>query len=402
MKSKTVSESSAYPRYAFATQPLRLRRQSTEFNLSDDSNADDLKSVNKIESAKRVRREIETLEPCEYTIYLPPEEDNESLPTYEQMKPFQSNEASNPAQKVSFQPHLFKTCHSIENCNHIPHTQYSQLAKRPANNHISTVASNSHPFPCSKLNSYLPLSQRFSFPPVPCSKSSCMRHYPLVPTEQTIEPPIEAPETSPLPTTAVDSIVTATTPPPCVTTTSSPKVPPCEMCQNQSRSESGGVIIKKAIILFNSADQNSTNLSSIVDAFRNFNDDDTDFEDLQENDDVQILDGQELIDKEKRFTNLFDHDSSSARKSSAIGFKLLDLLEKVHNDLQTANHINSQYNDDDEFSSNDDPVKHDISDSNEPVAKKCATGKDLIEACKSLSKVLSSSYDQQRSIENLQ
>lgn len=413
----TVLKTPSSPRYAFVSS-LRLRRQSTDFKRIRANRADD--------SKKRVQRHIQSVQPYEYTIYLAPDKDTENptfdAPTFEQIKSVYPTGTSNPSQTVSLQPDILRAIHSIQKNNQISHTDYfhqrscSPCAYLPAiqtsspkistNNQISTVVANSNP-----LHSCSPLSQNIPLPSTDSTKSPSICHCPqftanssistvsmpskTVPTtaqQQTITPMIKAPypvhsETSSipsLPTTTLSSIVTATTPAPLVlTTTSSPNPTLHELCQNHSKTGKCNVMIKKAIILFN-GDQNTANLSSIVNAFTKLNDNDSDFEDLQENDDVTILDGKELL-------------LSISNKSPSIKSKIFDLLGKVHHELQIANQRNSSSICDDDYSKSDndeiEPNKEDgkkTRDSNEQNVTECETGKDLVEACKILSKTISS------------
>lgn len=347
-------------------------------------------------------------------IYLPPDEDTESLMEFEQNES-SHHRVSKSSQRISFQPNTFETFHSTQNCNHIPHKRCSyckSLCNTPTYRHTSTIVPNLCSFQCRKQNScpyvsheFYPLHTSSSKSPTSichCSEHSTKTHpsFHIAPkTIQEIQSPIEAQIVSPLDKLSVktkNSIVTATTPV-SLPKKHSPKLTLYEIHEKQTKTEANGVIIKKAIILLNS-DRNSTNMSSLVNAFRNFNDDDNDFEDLQEIDDVKILDGTELIDKETGVDNLFDCESSSNQKSPTIGAKLIDLLEKVHQDLQVSN----QRTVDDSLSSNGNEIDPncDDNDSNKQIIKQCETGKDLVDACKHLSQVLSS-YNQQRNSKKL-
>lgn len=394
----TIVETPSSPRYAFVSSP-RLQRQSSDSKLIHASRADEIKSLKQIESQKRVRRQIQSVQPYEYTIYLAPDIDTED----EQIESIYPNGASNPSQTVSCQSDILEAIHSIQKNDQIPHTDYSHqrscspcaylpaiqtsLPKISTNNQISTVVPNSNP-----LHSCSPQSQNTPLSPTASAKSTPICQCPSVeahPPANTISIPLSTVPTStvlPLPTTTISSIVTATTPAPLVTTSNPSKSNLHELCQNHNKTGTCSVMIQKAIILYN-GDQNTTNLSSIVNAFRNlnYNDNDNDFEDLQESDDVSILDGKDLL-------------LSPSRKSPSIELKIIDLLEKVHRELQISNQRNSESISDDiddiepnkEDSKKSEQCIKTIRDPNEQNVKKCETGKDFVEACKNLSKTISS------------
>lgn len=433
-----VSEAPSSPRFVSND---RFQGQSADFWLSQARLIDNLKSLKRTVGVNRIRRQIQSVDPVEYTIYLAPDQATEdpTVPGFEQINSIYPTEESNLSQTVFCPPDFCKATHSIQKNDQIPHTvQTHQLPcasytyssatqpKSPTYDPTSTVVPNSNAFEYPKLNSCLPLSQNIPLSPNVNSNSSPSCHCPsntinspiytesipssTVPTttttQQAIVPTIKAAEPTsseisetllpPLSTTAINSIVTATTPAPLAeTTTSSSNLTLSNLCQNDNKTEKCGVFIKKAILLFD-INQSSTSLASIVNVFKNLRDnDDVDFEDLQENDDVKILDGKELIDKEKDIDFHFGNDSTSKKPPSKAS-KIIDLLEKVYHELRISNQRNSNSCSgnnsfpDGEDESNKDDKNDSIRNSNEQNVRECATGRDLIEACKSLTKTISS------------
>lgn len=380
---------------------------------------------------------MQSVQPYEYTIYLAPDEDDKDIDesTLEQIKSLLPIETSNPSQTVHYQSDMSDGVHSVYESNHISHSNLSHQTQctpcihvphvpvtQPISTHnqISSVVPN-----CNPLHSCPPLPQSIPLASTSNTKSSSICHCPDIPTRPPLStapiplsnnvptgnvPNLVQCETSTAPTlstTVTDSIVTATTPAPLVTSTNPPNHTLSELCHNHGKTGPCNIVIKKAIILLN-GNQNPANLSSIAKAFSdlNDNDDDNDFEDLQENDDVTILDGRELMSNDTGIDRL------PSKKSPSIGLKIIDLLEKVHHELQISNQRNSEpclsddYSNDEEVGSfsmkNDcnDEIKlntkdsahgnHERNPNEQNNVKKCETGEDLVEACKNLSKTIAS------------
>lgn len=382
---------------------------------------------------------MQNVQPYEYTIYLAPEEDIESPvideSILEQIKSIHPIQTSSPSQTVSCQSDISNGVHSVHKCSQNPHTNFPHpklctpcvhLPVTPpisTHNQVSSVVPNCNPLhSCSPL----PLPQSKPFTSTSKTNSSSICHCPAVQTHSPVSAvsmPLKTVQTvnasnlvqcdtstiPPLsPTATTGSIVTATTPAPLVTTTSPSNHTLSALCQNNSKTGPCTVVIKKAIILLN-GNENPANVSSIAKAFGelNDNDNDSDFEDLQENDDVTILDGRDLMYKETGI-------DSPSKKSPSIGSKIIDLLEKVHHELQISNQRNTESFHDDDYSNDEEvgsfSVENDcideielntkdinsVHDKNERIpneqknVKKCETGEDLVEACKNLSKTIAS------------
>lgn len=417
-----VPESS--PRYA-SEASLRMKSRSTDSN-----------SPKQIEGQKRVRRQTQNVQPYEYTIYLAPEEDIDES-TLEKIKSILPIGTSNPSQAVSYQSDISNSVHSAHTSSSVPHTNFPHQqpcapctpcvhlpVTQPISTHnqISSVVSNCNPLhSCPPLPQSIPLvsPSNTKSPSISCSPG--IPTYPpvsAVPMPSNTVPTINAPnlvqcETStipPLTTATPDSIVTATTSAPLATTASPSNHTLSELCQNHNKTGACSIVIKKAIILLN-GNQSPANLSSVAKAFSNLNDNDNDndFEDLQENDDVTILDGRDAgIDSPIGA-------GSTSNKSPSIGLKIIDLLEKVHHELQISNQRNTEPSYDDDYS-NDEEVgsfsfendcndeielntkdsgnsAHDKTERNpseQKTVKKCETGEDFLEAFKNLSKTIAS------------
>lgn len=417
--------------------------------------ATDPKSLKQIESENRVRRQIQNVQPYEYTIYLAPEQDAESpIPdesTFEQIKSICPIGTSDPSQSVSHPSDILKAIQelNIPENGQIPHPNYSHQRSCPpcahspvtqtvsTHNQISTVVPNCippHSCPPLQPNNPLPLNSNTKSPSI-CHCPLIPAHPPVsvvpmplntvpTPTQQTnATNPVNC-ETStvlPLPNTSPSSIVTATTPPPLVTTPSLPNPTLSALCQSHNNTGACNIVIKKAIILLNGG-QNTTNLPSIAKAFSNLNDNDDDsdddFEDLLENDDVTILDGSKDLMLNETGIDSSVGSGNESKKSSSIGLKIISLLEKVHHELQISNKYKTDsfhyddYSDDADGDEapisieNDyhDEIEHNttldsehanqydrnVRNPNEQNVKKCETGEDLVEACKNLSKTISS------------
>lgn len=362
---------------------------------------------------------MQSVQPYEYTIYLAPDEDDKDIDesTLEQIESILPIETSDPSQTFTHQSDMSNGFHSVhKSSDQIPHqAQCTPCAHVPVTQPISTHNQLSSVVPnCNPLHSCPPLPQSIPLASTSISKSFSNCHNPDIPAHSPVStapitlidtvPTINVPnlvrcETStvpPLPTSTTGSVVTATTPAPLVTTTNLPNHTLSELCQNHGKPGPCNIVIKKAIILLN-ANQNPANLSSIAKAFSDLNDnvDDNDFEDLQENDDVTILDGRALMG------NGTGIDSLTSKKSPSIGSKIIDLLEKVHHELQISNQYISEpsddYSNDEEVGSFsvesdcDDEIEFNANHPNEQNnVRKCETGEDLVEACKNLSKTIAS------------
>lgn len=224
----------------------------------------------------------------------------------------------------------------------------------------------------------------------------------VVPSHPTSHTPIRELST-PVTTITESSINTnpssSVSPPPTTTTTSNSitteNLPMTTNCASNSTegNRKCGIFVKEAIIVM-SPGFGTKNISALVGELAK-SDDEEENDDNEEEDEnsPQNLDFS-TFDGLKSSNGLFIQNASV--KSSGTDPKLIDLLEKVYNELQKPKNAD---NADDEVAIEDfneydgagnawdDPDDYKTS---ETKCNKCENGHDLVEACKSLSKTISS------------
>lgn len=494
----SVAEVSPNPRYANKSS-ARFKRQSI-----DEIKTNYLPSFQKpIESAERMKRQIQSTSPLEYTIYLRPDQDPDSSlygePQLNQIRAIYPIGVSHSPKNASCKPDLIYPSNTIQKTNPIqyanyqvqrPYSNYAAAAPPAIPNPRSPTNLNPNPNTLIAQSAFQNINPNFSLrpsptlasppPPKPSSICRCpikpvppptgtvtfpppitVPSLPLPPVcittpkppvcvttpkppvicncptstlppptstttvpIQTTTSPYEEPTTSmttealPLTTTTEAPTTTSvpiTTEAPTETTTNCPNTTPSGSCNCQHGNGKCGIVIKNAVILINRG-FNTTNISALVNALRQGDDDDHS-NDSQENDDIPDLDG--IIPTDEWDDENGKSDGTSTQKtqcqsglciqnaivkSSITESKIVDLLEKVYKELQKPkkgrSELNCDYDDDfpDDDNDSDDSTASmygerndsNVDEDDESNCSECDTGKDLVEACKHLSKTISS------------